>query len=46
MTTTDMFMNQVVPKCVFVSIHHRDFGMGEKSPIVQIHLVAGTGFEF
>ena len=46
MTTTYLFMNQVVPKCVFVSIHHFDFVTGEKSPIVQIHLVAGTGFEF
>ena len=47
MTTTHLFMNQVVPKYVLVSIRRCDLlGIGKKSMIVHIHSIADTWFDF
>ena len=47
MTTTDLFMNQVVPKYVLVPIRRYDLlGIGKKSMIVHIDSIAYAGFDF
>jgi hypothetical protein len=45
--TTDLFMNQVVPQYVLVSIRSCDLlGIGKKSMVVDIHSIADTEFGF
>ena len=50
MTTTDLFMNQIVPSYVFVRLvsmrHYHLLGIGEMSTIIHIHSIADTGFDF
>ena len=46
-TRTDLFMYQVVPKYVLVSICRRDLLVSDKkAEIVHVHSIADTGFAF
>ena len=47
MTTTDLFMNHVVPNCILISmLRYYLFGIGEEPLIVHIHSITDTRLDF
>ena len=43
-TTTDLFVNHVLPSCILISMLRKHlFGIGEKPFIVHIHSITDTG---